>query len=1306
MAPFSQEAATGLPSSISTANESSGSVGFMLQSSAAAEVKSCGSTTGDNSMDTQRLRRHHHHLSRLVSLDEQAKDSVQGSTAVAAAVPPMPNPLQNVGFLRNHVASLRLETDLYPLRLIVSRLMNNQTHNRKGIFNQPVDPVALGLLDYTLIITRPMDLGTVKRRLHAVAYASRQEAAEDIRLVFTNAMLYNPPHNIIHKCASELLAFFDSYYQSLDPCVIVNNIGSGFVNDDLKIKTKEAEESHAAVVAVAQSPEDGKTLAASLLPQQNLQQSPSPSVEQKSPSVEPCTNGSCDAGAPCLDPSSQSAVATRDLAQPPPSKTMAPHCNSNSRVRITEVSLQPRAQQRKRRGSSSYFATPNHACRDCQGRTCSVCKQGCLQHEPSLLVCCGPHCAGSRIRKGGVYYITQDGALQFCERCHASLPSTLSQGPQNGMTRYKQELLKRRNDEEIAEDWISCSKCDAGVHVICAMHNSHVHDSTAFVCPTCVLSDSPSSPGAAADEFSNAASCRMVLEDYGVYTFVSGTEEPVPISQVACSSDNVDGRLDAGSLKECPVSKFIQEKVRWVMASSIPKADKTVTIRVISDCDRQFAVPEVIQRYFCMATDGTAGEADPCVKPPSSVQYRQKAIAMFQKIDGHDVCMFAMFVQEYDGEGLRDGADVSSNKRVYIAYIDSVEHFRPRQIRTEVFHEILIAYLATARERGYEKAHIWSCPPSRGNCFVFWNHPASQRTPTAERLQAWYHGALGTAINNGVVTDVQSLFESDFEKPLADIARSNSSPDIPGKMICPPLIDGDFWVEEAVRIHNANIAKYLKIRPPTEICVWNVSTLNDIDLDPCPALQVAAVIKDRVMTHPTSVPFRRPVNAVAMKLKNYHIIINKPIDLGTIYARCVVGEYHLLQDVVNDVELMVSNAKRFNPPGHIVHNYANEISKVFLSELNALIRLWDRDGSSIDPVSWESFADASMDLDAVIDVERSLTPEKSATSVIVEDDLSTDATKSLSSSAGGSLADCLPRPVSEDSTALTDFPTALEVKASPFDVANSRNKRRPGRPKVEKTPLVKLDILTGDPGAVMQRMVGEDLWLLEKNQRSSLAISSNSKRKDGKRRGRLNVGEGGSAGDPAPKRRQSWLCEEVAQTVRRMRQSFFTCSLAPSTEMSAAEYEKLRAYKSYASSFQLDDSSAKTPSLSSLADARSALLELCQYRSLEFNTLRRAKYSTSMLLYHLHHSNAPGAVPICSQCNSSVGSVRWHKVQKIDELYRPPKRSRLAAKTTVDSSTNNSPTTTKPREELCTPCLEKSTSKDDFIPIPMTTKST
>ena len=75
-------------------------------------------------------------------------------------------------------------------------------------FYEPVNHVALGLNDYTNIVKNPMDLSTIKRRLEADYYEEYQSVYADVKLMFENCCLYNPPGHDVVKMAkkAEILA--------------------------------------------------------------------------------------------------------------------------------------------------------------------------------------------------------------------------------------------------------------------------------------------------------------------------------------------------------------------------------------------------------------------------------------------------------------------------------------------------------------------------------------------------------------------------------------------------------------------------------------------------------------------------------------------------------------------------------------------------------------------------------------------------------------------------------------------------------------------------------------------------------------------------------------------------------------------------------------------------------------------------------------------------------------------------------------------------------------------------------------------
>jgi hypothetical protein len=80
--------------------------------------------------------------------------------------------------------------------------------------------------------------------------------------------------------------------------------------------------------------------------------------------------------------------------------------------------------------------------------------------------------------------------------------------------------------------------------------------------------------------------------------------------------------------------------------------------------------------------------------------------------------------------------------------------------------------------------------------------------------------------------------------------------------------------------------------------------------------------------HPRSLPFRKPVDEVALGIyPAYSNIITHPIDLGTIKSQIDNGLYCTKDELITDIQLVWNNAKKFNPSGHAVYDSADFLEK-------------------------------------------------------------------------------------------------------------------------------------------------------------------------------------------------------------------------------------------------------------------------------------------------------------------------------------------------------------------------------------------
>lgn len=424
------------------------------------------------------------------------------------------------------------------------------------------------------------------------------------------------------------------------------------------------------------------------------------------------------------------------------------------------------------------------------------------------------------------------------------------------------------------------------------------------------------------DSYAPAAgepSSQAVGKTTGVVRLRSGVTRPIndkhfESSTIDCKVDRGDDihlpdtRPDthafwrASTLRRTKLGDFIEKLViERLKECGFGDAASTVSVRLTSNTEQTADIPEPIWANM-MARDGTF--------VPPTVGFKQKCILLFQNIDGVDVCLFSLYVQEFDNSSPEPNKGL-----IYISYLDSVDYFRPMEARTTVYHEILVGYLKWVQARGFRQGHIWACPPQRGDNFIFWSHPSHQRTPSRDRLNTWYNAMLVRSLRVGTLTEVTSIWNEYFAayarkdrdenstrqaaknsyvgtggaalsrhssavslgSDSAEVSEASRSRDwlaatrgggqasegtaaaavvkigneeVP---VCPPVFEGDYWVGECLRQHRL-VQQHMKG------CDGQDRAVN--------ARKCRDVLKF-VMGRYNAGPFLKPVDPVALNIPTY-----------------------------------------------------------------------------------------------------------------------------------------------------------------------------------------------------------------------------------------------------------------------------------------------------------------------------------------------------------------------------------------------------------------------------------------------------
>ncbi|RHZ40443.1 hypothetical protein DYB26_001899, partial [Aphanomyces astaci] len=299
---------------------------------------------------------------------------------------------------------------------------------------------------------------------------------------------------------------------------------------------------------------------------------------------------------------------------------------------------------------------------------CQLCGSEGLVFEPAILYCNGD--CNSKIRRNNYYFCSPDNKFHCCVACHPGLPDTITKPADGGGPPYiKAELCRKKNDDVHEEPWVQCDSCNQWVHQICGLFSDKEKGSE-FQCPTCLL------------QLDN-----RTVADKKVWT--------------------------AKSLPRSKLSDYLERRVAKVLQAEdeAMKHDKLI-IRQVSNIDKTLMVRDkMYHRYKDQA------------KYPSEHRFKSKCICMFQEIHGVSVLLFGMYVHEFDEQEAQ-----CNSRRVYVSYLDSVNYLEPAYLRTKLYHEILIGYLEYVKQRGFHTAHIWACPPLKGDDYILYCHPETQKT--------------------------------------------------------------------------------------------------------------------------------------------------------------------------------------------------------------------------------------------------------------------------------------------------------------------------------------------------------------------------------------------------------------------------------------------------------------------------------------------------------------------------------------------------------------------------------------------------
>jgi len=386
------------------------------------------------------------------------------------------------------------------------------------------------------------------------------------------------------------------------------------------------------------------------------------------------------------------------------------------------------------------------------GEACLLCGCEKLLFEPPVFYCNGMNCPSKRIRRNSYYYIGANNQYHWCHPCFQELKDgqSLELGE---MTLKKEQLTKKKNDEVHEESWVQCDKCERWIHQICALFNTRQNKDqrSEYICPKCTIDD---------------------RKKRGVIEGISTTPMAEDLQRTKLSERlelHVRNKVDE-YFENAARDRAKSENISFEEAKKGMQMGGVITIRQVTSMDRKLEVRERMKKRYAFKNY------------PDEFTFRCKCIVVFQNLDGVDCILFGLYVYEHDEKN-----PYPNERAVYISYLDSVHYMRPRRMRTFIYHEIMISYLDYVRQKGFSTAHIWACPPLKGDDYILYAKPEDQKTPKDDRLRQWYLDMLVECQRRGIVGKVTNMYDLYFANEKNDATVV-------------PYMDGDYFPAEVENI--------------------------------------------------------------------------------------------------------------------------------------------------------------------------------------------------------------------------------------------------------------------------------------------------------------------------------------------------------------------------------------------------------------------------------------------------------------------------------------------------------------------------